>query len=463
MAYEISEICTAAALMFTTTELENLKKDFNSGELTRDDLVAKLEEAKEAMQIGKPKAKVGQVIFTDGGQQQGFMNLIKKPNDKVLDNFAIGISAALGIRGFARKKGDNQPTKEVFMTGSKWPREIEKFSLPEGQFNYNSADILVENNSVKARVKKYYGISLKKKNTPKAKPPPLINKAFDLVVQGDKDFQKLLKELNEDKYKFFAGLLKKIVGKGKLLQLKGMSMPTSDEDIFNMKIKNPFKGGNLRLISMKNAGVVKPEYNMSKAGDKKLAEILFAKDLPESQWKVRQYFNQALYGGGKSKYWQAVLKKLDEHSEKFAEALIDVILKVNLYNKLKKQDVDESEFDFQVTTGTGGVTPKGKVTINDSTNFPINTLLCGYNRIQQKEFKNKKWSIKLRDEVDEDGKPVKGDTMDKAAKIKMWLMKGDNQKVLDLELRYKGKFGFQPQFTGTLHPDFKELLDKECF
>ena len=105
------------------------------------------------MQINKPKAKVGQVVFTDGAQQQGFMNLIKKPDDKALDNFAKGISAALGIRNFVRKKGDNQPTKKFFMTGSKWPQEIEKFSLPEGSFNYNSADILVENNSAKTKVK----------------------------------------------------------------------------------------------------------------------------------------------------------------------------------------------------------------------------------------------------------------------------------------------------------------------
>ena len=150
-------------------------------------------------------------------------------------------------------------------------------------------------------------------------------------------------------------------------------MPSIDEEIFNMKIKNPYKGGNIRLISIKNEGIEKPEYNMKKAGDKALADRLFAIGLPEAKWKVRQYFNQALYGGGKSKYWQGVLKKLNEHSEKFAEALIDVILKVNLYDRLKKKDVDESEFDFQVTTGTGGVTPKGKVTINDSTNFPINT------------------------------------------------------------------------------------------
>ena len=85
MAYEISEICTAAALMFTTDELKELQSGFNSGELTRDDLLAKLEEAKSLMKIGKPKAKVGQVVFTDGSQQQGFMNLItdKKASNPV--------------------------------------------------------------------------------------------------------------------------------------------------------------------------------------------------------------------------------------------------------------------------------------------------------------------------------------------------------------------------------------------
>ena len=31
---------------------------------------------------------------------------VNKPDDKALDNFAKGISAALGIRNFVRKKGD---------------------------------------------------------------------------------------------------------------------------------------------------------------------------------------------------------------------------------------------------------------------------------------------------------------------------------------------------------------------
>ena len=127
MAYEASEICTAAALMFTTDELKKLQVGFNSNKLDRDDLVEKLEEAKSLMKIGRPKAKVGQVVFADGSQEQGFMKILDSSNDKILSDFAVGISAALGIRGFARKKGDNQPTKKVFMTGSKWLVRLKSF------------------------------------------------------------------------------------------------------------------------------------------------------------------------------------------------------------------------------------------------------------------------------------------------------------------------------------------------
>ena len=460
MAYEASEICTAAALMFTTDELKKLQVGFNSNKLDRDDLVEKLEEAKSLMKIGSPKAKVGQVVFADGSQEQGFMKILDSSNDKILSDFAVGISAALGIRGFARKKGDNQPTKKVFMTGSKWPSEIEKFSLPEGGgYQYNSADIMVENNSAKARVKKYYGISLKKKSTQKATPPPLINKAFDRLIEGDSTFNKLMKDVDEFKYKFFADRLKQAIT-NKIIKIKGFSLPSNNKEIFYKTIKHPYKTGNIKLIDLKGEGVIKNNFDIKKAADKILIQKLFAKnkdgsgDLPNTQWKLRKFMNESLYGGSKSKYWQGVLKLMNEYAEKFAEGLIDVILKVNLFNKLKKKDIDEAEFDFQLTTGVGNVTSKGNVTVGNSVDFQVNTLLCGYHRIEKK-MKGKKWEIVMRDES------VKGDSVEEAAKIKMWLKRG-NVKIFNLELRYKGAFGSQPQFTGTLHPEFKELLEKEC-
>ena len=437
MAYEVSEICTAAALMFDTDELKKLQTGFNSGTLDVNDLAEKLEEAKSLMKIGKPKAKVGQVVFTDGSAQSGFMTLLDSGNPKSLLNFAMGISAALGIRSYVRKKGDIQATKKVFMTGSKWPAEVSKFSLPEsGGYQYNSADILVENNSPKAKVKKYYGISLKKKPTAKSLPPPLINKAFDELIEGDVEFNKLMAKVDEFKYKFFSDRLKQAIA-SKIIKLKGFSLPNNPKEIFNMKIKHPFKGGNIRLIDLKGEGVIKTNFDIKKPADKLFIEKLFAKkkdgsgDIPNTQWKLRKFMNESLYGGSKSKYWQGVLKLMNQYAEKFAEALIDVILKLNLFNKLKKKDIDEAEFDFQLTTGVGNVTKKGDVTVSNSINWSVNTLLCGYHRIE-KQMKGKKWEIVMRDESQ------KGDSMEEAAKIKMWLKRG-TIKILDLELRCKKK------------------------
>ena len=48
-----------------------------------------------------------------------------------------------------------------------------------------------------------------------------------------------------------------------------------------------------------------------------------------------------------------------------------------------------------------------------------------------------------------------------AAKIFLQLKRG-TVTLLDLEIRYKGAFTPQPQFQGTLNPEFKKLLEKEC-
>ena len=48
-----------------------------------------------------------------------------------------------------------------------------------------------------------------------------------------------------------------------------------------------------------------------------------------------------------------------------------------------------------------------------------------------------------------------------AAKLFFQLKRGD-LILLDLEIRYKGQFTPQPQFQGSLNPQFKAVLEKEC-
>ena len=129
----------------------------------------------------------------------------------------------------------------------------------------------------------------------------------------------------------------------------------------------------------------------------------------------------------------------------------NIILKVNLYKEIDAKDLGKYKFNFFLVTGVGDVGSKGDVTIGKATVLPLKTTLCGLTRIKEK-FKNKKYEIVLN-------KEKKGDS--EAAKIFLQLKRG-SLTLLDLEIRYKGAFTPQPQFQGTLHPDFKKLLEDEC-
>ena len=83
--------------------------------------------------------------------------------------------------------------------------------------------------------------------------------------------------------------------------------------------------------------------------------------------------------------------------------------------------------------------------------MPLETTLCGLTRLE-KMFKNKPYEIKINKE-----KSAKSE----AAKIYLTLTRG-NIPIVDLQIRYKGKFTPQPQFLGNLSEQYKKLLEKEC-
>ena len=79
----------------------------------------------------------------------------------------------------------------------------------------------------------------------------------------------------------------------------------------------------------------------------------------------------------------------------------------------------------------------------------MHTVLCG---LRQLTANNKDYEI----DVDFDKKEITD-----AAKIFFKISK-DNVPILDLELRYKGKFTPQPQFLGTITDEFHTILTEEC-
>ena len=190
MAYETSEITTAIALQYNSTFLRKVKT------------VAQLQSLLKKG-VGKD------VKFATSTIRTGFLSLVDSNNPKSVADMAVGISAALAIRNYMNTEGN----VITYMTGNKWPDEVEKFQISAFGFqDYNSADIIVTKNR-----RLFYGVSLKKKQTVKAQDPTLINKAFASAFDGQ-EFSKLKKQLVETRINYFADLVIEAVGKKIILK-----------------------------------------------------------------------------------------------------------------------------------------------------------------------------------------------------------------------------------------------------
>ena len=164
---------------------------------------------------------------------------------------------------------------------------------------------------------------------------------------------------------------------------------------------------------------------------------------------MRNFVNAKL-AESNNRLWNKFIEVMNDNADEFADALINVILKKYLYKEMDAKKLKNFKFDFSLVTGIGDIS-KESARIQPPTIISLKTTLCGLTRIEE-QFKNKKYEIVLDN-------AKKGES--EAAKIFLQLKKG-NLKLLDLEIRYKGAFTPQPQFQGTIHPDFKKLLKDEC-
>ena len=141
----------------------------------------------------------------------------------------------------------------------------------------------------------------------------------------------------------------------------------------------------------------------------------------------------------------------------FADTLINLVLKVNLYDKLAaNKKLKDYNFGFALVTGVGSLTkvrgsnpPQYDPKVGKGKAFDLHTILCG---LRQLTANKKGYEIDL----DFDKKEITD-----AAKIFFKISKA-NVPILDLELRYKGSFTPQPQFLGTITDEFQTILTDEC-
>ena len=406
MALEYSEVMAAGAMFSTAVEL------------------SKASESTEALGewITNAAKKVADNVEF-GSSRNEFLEFMK-PTPAAFKEAAVGISAALAIKEWLKSshgQGNDAVAQKVFLTGNVWPKEVEKFRIKAYGFDdYNSSDFIVKTGD-----KKYFGVSLKKKPKKNSADPTLINKAFDTVLNGNQ-FNKIKEEITDLRTEYFAGLVRQAHEDG-ILFIENINRQT-DKELFEAK-KRDKKLFDRAYINIK--GSISGGYDNDKAPD-----------------AMRKFVNADL-AKTNNILFRRLTQYMDDNADLFAKTLINLVLKVKLYDELSaNKKLKDFTFGFALVTGIGEVS-RGKPNVSSGKAIDLHTILCGLSDL---EANKKPYKIAVDFEKKAEAN---------AAKIFFKLSKA-GVNILDMELRYKGSFTSQPQFFATVTKEFQIILTEKC-
>ena len=433
---EPSEVFCAAGLLMPTRKINELVKDPSGGDL----LAWASTDGLNVVSKVKPLDARFKAMFS------GATTLRDKKRNDMVANIVAGFSAAIGVKNFIKKMGDNVDiVNNVYLTGAKWPAAVERFQLKNENsgFDYNSSDFVVEVDS-----KTFYGISLKKKKNVKGADPTIINKAYSTFIDGP-SFEKQRNKLNEIRQNYFPNVIRKAQEEG-VINIKGLNK-MSNSDIWSMKVQAPNGGKKYDLINIKGFNDTNNPVDLSDV-EGTIEGTTFFDETKKGQVGLRDFINADLSKESNELY-QGFNKLIQENAEFFANSLIDIVLKTQMQTKLKAKEIGDYFFEFALVTGYADYTPKKKgddiLTLKPAKVIPQHTILCGLANLAAN---NKPYVMEY------DGDAKKAAT---AAKI-FYKLKRDGVTILDLQLRYKGDFKQQPQFFATLSDEFIRQMQDEC-
>ena len=401
MGLEASEVMTAGALFFPNRVLDTaLSSNKNLGDF---------------METAKKKVETN-VDF--GSNRNEFLEMMV-PSPSMMKELVMGISAAKAVKKWVTQShGINQDSvaDKVFMTGNVWPTEVQDFRIKAFGFDdYNSSDLIY-----KPDTGKYFGISLKKKPKPTSPDPTLINKAFDTVLQGPR-FDDIKKDLTDVRITYFAGLVRQAHEDGILYIPNIDRLP--DEELFSGKnrdkkiFKRPYPN---------TKGSLSGGYDNDKAPD-----------------AMRSFTNREL-AKQDNILFKMLIKVMDANSDVFADSLINLVLKTNLYDEIAARNLGKYTFGFALVTGIGEI-KRGQPVAYDGKALDLHTILDGLSQLKANKEK-----YKITVDVEKKAEST-------SAKTYFTLSK-KGIPILNLELRYKGDKTPQPQFLGTISKEFVSIL-----
>ncbi len=436
MAVEYSEIMVAAAMFSRNAVLDTYTKD-------ADRLLEWLKDAHttisspQNIRYGANRAAF--IDYVDQGRWERLQNLSEKKKKEYLTNAVQGISAAKAIRGWLSSKhgeGADVVAEKVYITGNKWPKPVDKFQISAFGFDdYNSSDIII-----KTKGKNFYGVSLKKKPKENSADPTLINKAFDSILQGSGPngiFTSIKNEIQDARAEYFAGVVRDAV-KANIISVPESILRQSDFNLWTARDrdKTKYKRAYIDIKGNNSDGYeTDPKNCRSKSMKEFVNEGLAKKDNP---------------------LWQKFMDVVKDHGQIFADSLINLVLKVKLYDEISAKNLPDFKFGFALVTGVGNLTKvrgsnpaKYDPTVRTGKATDLHTILEG---LQELTSAGEEYKI----DVDFDKKDITD-----AAKIFFKISK-KAVPILDLELRYKGSFTPQPQFFANITPEFKTIMTRKC-
>ena len=471
---EPSEVMAAVAILMTPAKLTEYSTNGAVG-------------LAQFIKAGEKLAKSSKVLYGAGVKSKALKAFNSTDRD-FLRAAVQGISAARSIRDWVPWRSNESGAKitadspnKVYLTGDSWPTKVKKFQVSAYGFkSYNSSDIILEYKNPLGL--SFYGVSLKKKPSPQSPNPTLINKAFDSVLIGKgeeeiKDLNEIKTKIEEARITYFAKVFREAVREG-YLKVKG-SVPSQgkvgDKWIWDTKVygegvtldrksKKSFKWKAKKpifLINLKGRGGIDlSKNNLLKQTDPNIFKVKdntgwreFTRgEQKNNRIATRAFFNAKL--GSSDSIFNAMAKVMDQYSDKFATALLNLVLKSKLYHHL-----DSDSFAFALITAAGDIDSKGNpLNLQTIKAKGLYTVLCGLSALNKGSSKYRMILNKERNKKDVD--PETGETEDGAAKVWLILKKG-NIKILDLQLKYKGNFRGQPQFGATITDKFKTILTEQ--
>ena len=311
------------------------------------------------------------------------------------------------------------PTK-VYWTGQSWHDDIKIFN-PDivGVKDYNSSDIVVTDG------KKFWGLSLKKKESRDSTDPTLINKP----ITGKKSF------------------LSALIADGAMSQQELDNIENKKNEFFTNIIASYWIAPENKRTTYKHLKTMRRAVPAAaKLGDKERKEEIGR--IPN------KYVNTQLTTKG-NVFWQEVDKVLRDHAEEFMVSFIKLVFRYELKDHLEDLIAQGKTFEFYLLTGIGkrvgdeiGIEP-ADVKDLPSTVQALSRIFRNPSALNLGATPGRAlpWEVDLK----------KIGTRKPPAKLFYTIFYG-KAALLNLEIRYKGSKTAEPQFQCTATPVFKTLM-----